>query len=111
MVVSSPLFGEPCWRSVGWQRNPGVGRLLPHRDSRRGEIRIGKVSNGNGDKSGKAFALPVDRRAACRTKVKGQHVPAFGCPRPRRSLASDADLIAPKASLVADLRACAALAL
>jgi len=38
-----------------------VACLLPHRDGRRGEIRIGGVADSNGDVSRKAFALPVVR--------------------------------------------------
>jgi hypothetical protein len=42
--------------------------------------------------------------------VKGQHVPAFGCPHPRRSLTGEADLLTPEARLVANHGASAALA-
>ncbi len=41
---------------------------------------------------------------------KGQGVAAFGCPRPRRSLAGEGDLLAAEACLVADHGAGAALA-
>ena len=51
-----------------------------------GEIRVGEVTDGNGYVSRKTFVLPVDRRAAYRTEVKGQKVAAFGCSRPRCSV-------------------------
>src|SRR5215831_16629171 len=56
----------------------------------------------------KAFALPVDGGAACRTEMKGQHVSTFGCPHPRRSLTGEGDLLAAEARLVADHGASAA---
>src|SRR5499427_4250914 len=87
-----------------------MARLLPHRDGRRGEIRVGEVADGNGDVSRKAFALPVDSRAACRTEMKSQRVATFGCPHPRRRLAGEGDLLAAEARLVADRGASAALA-
>ena len=34
--------------------------------------------------------------------MKGQYVAAFGCPRPRRSLSGDGDLLAAEACLIAD---------
>jgi hypothetical protein len=43
--------------------------------------------------------------------MKGQRVAAFGCPRPRRSLTDEGDLLAPEASVVADHGAGAALTL
>jgi len=43
-----------------------------------GNFWIGEVTDGYGDVSGKAFALPVDGGAACRTEIKGQRVPALG---------------------------------
>jgi len=88
-----------------------VTRLLPHRDGWCGEIRFGEVADGNGDISRKAFALPVDGGAACRTEMKGQWVATFGCPHPRRSLTGEGDLLAAEARLVADHGAGAALAL
>jgi hypothetical protein len=88
-----------------------VARLLPHRDGRRGEIRVGEVADGNGDISRKAFALPVDGGAACRTEMKGQGVAAFGCSHPCRSLTGEGDLLAAEARLVANHGAGAALAL
>src|SRR5262249_25591887 len=84
---------------------------LPHRDGRRGKIRVGEIADGNGDVARKAFALPVYGGAARRTEMKGQRVAAFGCPHPRRSLTGDGDLLAGEARLVADHGACAALAL
>src|SRR5262249_43215850 len=77
----------------------------------RGEIRVGEVADGNGDVSRKAFVLPVDGGAACRTEMKGQRVAAFSCPHPRRSLTGESDLLATEARLVADHGAGAALAL
>src|SRR5262249_24529422 len=59
----------------------------------------------------KAFALPVDGGAACWTEMKGQRVPAFGRPHPRRRLTGEGDLLAAEARLVADRGASAALAL
>jgi len=88
-----------------------MARLFPHRDGWRGEIRVGEVADGNGDVSRKAFALPVEGGAACRTEMKGQCVAAFGCPHPRRSLTGEGDLLAAEARLVADHGAGAALAL
>ena len=44
--------------------------------------------------AGKAFALPVDGGAACRTEIKGQRVSALGFPAPRRSLTGEGDLLA-----------------
>src|SRR5262249_42958780 len=85
--------------------------LLPHRDGRRGEIRVGEVADGNGDVSRKAFALPIDGGSACRTETKGQRVAAFSCPRPRCRLTGEGDLLAAEARLVADHGAGAALAL
>src|SRR5262249_30917087 len=64
-----------------------------------------------GDVSRKAFALPVDGGAACRTEMKGQRIATFGCPHPRRRLTGEGDLLAAEARLVADRGASAALAL
>ena len=86
-------------------------RLLPHRDGRRGEIRVGEVADGNSDISEKAFVLPVNGGTACRAEMKGQHVAAFGCPYPRRRFTGDGDLLAGEARLVADHGAGAPLAL
>ena len=47
-------------RSVGRQREPRVAQFLPHPDSWRREIRVGKVSDGNSDVLGETLALPVD---------------------------------------------------
>ena len=80
-------------------------------DGRRWEVRIGEVADRNGDVSRKAFALPVDSGAACRTEMKGQRVAAFGCSRPHRSLAAEGDLLPAETRLVADHCASAALAL
>src|SRR5262245_59603087 len=74
-------------------------------------MRVGEIANGNGDVSRKAFALPVDGGAACRTEMKGQRVATFGCPHPRRRLTGEGDLLAAEARLVADRGASAALAL
>ena len=52
-----PLLRHALGRRIGRQGHPGVTRLLPHPDGRRGEIRIGEVADGNGDVSRKAFAL------------------------------------------------------
>src|SRR6516165_5267140 len=100
-VVLSPLFRQALGRRVGRQGHPRMACLLPHRDSRGREVRVGEVADGNGDVSGKAFALPVDRRAAYRTEVKGQRVATFGCSHPFRSVTGEGDLLAAEASLVA----------
>src|SRR6516165_4368302 len=97
--------------ATGRWGHPRVACLLPHRDSRRREVRVGEVADGNGDVSGKAFALPVDRRAAYRTEVKGQRVATFGCSHPFRSVTGEGDLLAAEASLVADHGPGTALAL
>src|SRR3984885_4326201 len=110
-VVLSSLLRHAFGRCVGRQREPGVARFLPHPDSWRGEIRVCKVSDGNSNVPGETLALPVDGRAACRTEVKGQPVPTFGCSLPLRSLTSEGDLLAPVARLVANHGASAALAL
>src|SRR5262249_38031906 len=110
-AVISPLLRHALGRRVRRQGEPGVARLLPHRDGRRGEIRVGEVADGNGDGSRKAFALPVDGGAARRTEMKGQRVATVGCPQPRRRLTGEGDLLAAEARLVADRGASAALAL
>src|SRR5260221_1005265 len=89
-------------RLAGRQGNPGLARLLPHRDERRGEIRVGEAADGNGDVSRKAFALPVDGGAAGRTEMEGQRVAAFGRPHPRRSLTGEGDLLPAEPRLIAD---------
>src|SRR6201987_2022734 len=61
-----------------------------------------EVTDGYGDVSGKAFALPIDGGATCRTEIKGQRVPALGFPAPRRSLTGEGDLLAVGPRLVAD---------
>src|SRR5258708_16567422 len=110
-VVLSSLLRHAFRRRVGRQGNPGVARLLPHRDGRRGEIRVGEAADGNCDVSRKAFALPVDGGAAGRTEMEGQRVAAFGRPHPGRSLTGEGDLLAAEPRLVADDTAGAALAL
>jgi len=107
----SPLLRHALGRRIGRQGHPGVARLLPHPDGRRGEIRIGEVADGNGDVSRKAFALPVNGGPARRTEMKGQRVAAFGRPHPRRGLTGEGDLLAAKARLVADHGPGATLAL
>src|SRR5579863_686047 len=72
-----PLLRHAFGRRVGWQGDPGMARLLPHRDGRSGESRVGKVADRNGDMSWEAFAIPVDGRAAGWTKMKGHRVAAF----------------------------------
>jgi hypothetical protein len=79
--------------------------------ARGGEIRIGQATDGDGDVSGKAFALPVNSGAAGRTEMKGQRVAAFGCPHPLRSLTGKSDLLPPKPRLIADHGAGTTLAL
>jgi hypothetical protein len=64
----SPLLRHALGRRIGRQGHPGVARLLPHPDGRRGEIRIGEVADGNGDVSRKAFSLPVNGGPACRRR-------------------------------------------
>src|SRR4029077_9703656 len=98
-------------RRLRWQGDPGVTRLLPHRDVWRWEIRIGEVADGDSNVSGKALVLPVHRGAACRAEVKGQRVATLGCSHPRRSFTGDGDLLTREARLVADHGASAALAL
>src|SRR5262245_8241794 len=88
-----------------------MARLLPHRDGRRGEIRVGEATYGNRNVSRKALALPIDGRATSGTKMKRQQVAAFGLPRPCRGLARDGDLLAAEARLVADHRTGATLTL
>src|SRR6516165_9001175 len=88
-----------------------MAALLPHRDRRRRESRVGKGADGYRDVSGKAFVLPVNGRTACRTEMKGQHVAALGYSNPRRSFTCDGDLFAGKARLVAEHGAGAPLAL
>jgi hypothetical protein len=73
-------------------------------------MRVGEVSDGNGDGSRKAVVLPVDGGAAYRTEMKGDRVAALRCPHPRRSLATEGDLLSEEARLVADNGAGAALA-
>jgi Metallo-beta-lactamase superfamily len=70
-VALSSLLRCACGQRVGRQGNPGVPRLLPHRDGRRGEIRVGEVADGNSDDSRKAFVLPIDGGAAGRTEMEG----------------------------------------
>ncbi len=109
-MLLSPLFRHSLRRSVGRKHNPRVARLLPHRDGRRREIRVGEVADGNNDISRKTFAFPIDGGSAGRAEVKGHDTPAFGRPLPRCRLASEDDLIGPKARLVADDGAGTALA-
>jgi len=85
--------------------------LLPHRDGRRREIRVGEAAYGNRDNSRKAFVLPVDSGAAGRTEIESQRVAAFGRPLPRRRCAIEGELLAAEPRLVADDGAGAALAL
>src|SRR5262249_17732940 len=110
-ALPSILLGRALGWCARWQGDPGMTCLLPHRDGRRREIRIGEGTDGNRDVSGKTFALPVDRGTACRTEMKGQRVAALGRPRPRRRVARDGHLFAAEACLVADHCAGAALAL
>ena len=56
----SPLFREAFGRRVGRQGDPGVARLLPHRNVRGGEIRVGEVADGNVDQPREACVLPID---------------------------------------------------
>jgi len=110
-VVLSPLLREALGRRVGRQGDPGVARLLPHRDGRRGEIRVGKVADGHDNVARKACALPVDGGAAYRTEMKRHQAAAFGCPTPRSNLAGEGELLGAETRLVADHSAGAALAL
>lgn len=87
-----------------------MARLLPHRDLRRRELRIGESTDRDDDDVAEALALPVDRRAADRAEVEGHLAAALGDARPLRGLARDADLTGGKARLIADHRAGAALA-
>lgn len=110
-VRPHPLLGEMLRRRIGRQRHPGMARFLPHRDLRRGKFRIGEGADGDSDVIGKAFARPIDRRAADRTEVKRHRAAALGLARPRRRLPRDGDLLMPEARLIADHRAGATLAL
>src|SRR6516164_9278237 len=74
-------------------------------------MRVGEVADANDDISRKAFVLPVNGRAACRTEMEGHRVAALGCPHPCRSLTTDGDPVAAKARLIANHGASAALAL
>ena len=70
------LFYHPCFatrlggvsggrETQGWRyfsHTPMVGA---------GSFGVGEAADGNGDISRKAFALPVDGGAACRTEMKG----------------------------------------
>ena len=85
--------------------------LFPHCNGWRRKTWVGEVANGDGDVPGKSLILPVDSRAACRTKMKGHDVAAFGRPRPSRGLPVEGDLLEPKARLVADHSPSTALAL
>ena len=83
-AVYHPCFATRLGGVSAGSEIQGWRDFLPHRDGRRGEIRVGEGPNGNGDVSRKACALPVDGGAACRTEMKGQRVAAFSCPHPRR---------------------------
>ena len=107
----SILLRHSFGRRIRWQGQPVVAGLLPHSDGWRGEIRVGEVAHSNGDISRKAFALPINRGAACRTKIEGHRVPTLGCPRPRRGLTGKCDLISAEARLVTGDRAGASLTL
>src|SRR5262249_39053113 len=111
LIIISRLLGGALGRRVGWQGHPGMARLLPYRDGRRREIRVGEAADRNSDVSRETFALPVDGRAAYRTEMKGQLVAAFGAPHPRRRLTSKGNLLTGEARLIADHGAGAALAL
>src|SRR6516164_3133195 len=111
MTILSTLLRHALGRHLRRQGEPGVARLLPHRDRRLREGRVGKSTDGNSDISGKAFVLPVNGRTACRAEMKGQHVAALGYSNPRRSFTGDRDPFTGKACLVADHGARAALAL
>ena len=85
-------------------------RLLPYCDGRRREVWVGEIADGNGHHFWKAVVVPVHGGTANRTEMKGQRMTAFGCSRPRRSLAGDVDLLAAKARLIAGHGTGAALA-
>src|SRR6185369_5235193 len=74
-----PLLCCALWGYVGRQVDPWVTCLLPDRDGRRREIRIGEIADANGNVSRKALALPVNCGTANRAKMKGQRVAA--CPQ------------------------------
>src|SRR5262249_33106501 len=71
---------------------------------------IGEGANSDGDVTGKALALPVNRGATGRTEVEAERVPAVGRARPLSGFPREGDLFATKARLVADHGAGAALA-
>jgi hypothetical protein len=83
----SPLLRHSLGRSVRRQRDPRVACLLPNRDGRRWEIRVGEVAYGNRDHSREAFVLPVHGGAAGWTEIESQRVVAFGRAPPRRRFA------------------------
>src|SRR5262249_31566812 len=90
--------------------DPGVARLLPHRDARRRKARVGEIADGDGNVSGKTFPLPVDGGAAGGTEMEGQGVAAFCSARPRGRLAGEGNLVSAEPRLVADDGTRAALA-
>jgi hypothetical protein len=108
---TSALLG----RALGWcvrrKNDPGVAGFFPDRDHRRGKIRLGKSADGDGDIARKALTLPVDRGAAGRAEVEGEHIATLGRARPGSGLAGDGDLLAVKPRLIADHGTGAALAL
>jgi hypothetical protein len=75
------------------------------------KMRVGEVADGDGDVPGKTLILPIDGRAACRTKMKGHDVAAFSRPSPSRGLTAKGDLLKLKARLIADHSSSTALAL
>jgi hypothetical protein len=76
--VSSPLLRQALCRRVGRGDHPWVAALLPHRDRRRREGRVGEGADGDGDVAGKAFARPIHGGAARRTEAESQRIAACG---------------------------------
>jgi len=73
-VVLSSLLRCACG-SVSDAKEIQGARLLPNRDGRRGEIRVGEVADGNSDDSGKAFVLPMDGEPQVGQKWKVSTLP------------------------------------
>lgn len=88
-----------------------MAALLPHRDRRCREGRIGESADGDGDVAREAFARPIHRGATHRTEAERQRIAACGCARPLRHRAGEGDLVAGKARLVAEHGTGAPLAL
>ena len=107
---SLSLLRRALGRRVGRQRDPWMTRLLPYRDCRRRKTWVREVADSNGYLSRKAVVLPVQGGVACRTKMVGHRVAAFGGPHPLRRFTGECNLVEPKARLIADHGTSTALA-